>query len=276
VLTYAACLNELEPAVLERDILGRHLRDRGYADIAGAIAANDQEGSFDATTFAEGLSGSLAQGRFRLDDAPEELVRLIAFLEAVTAERLLIDLVTVASYQIGGSEVIVPQRVEAERRLMEPRQAAPGPIGTNGRAVEGVEDFDDSIAAVREEQRPALQRLRDWAVALQRGGLVRLQSYHMKGQNRLSLLPRLPDDKVGLVTIYNYNGMPSLQVWRGVFERRTPKNLAKIEGLVAPETLGQGTTVRNITDQLLGALTDAYREAAGQSTSEEEVDTGVR
>jgi hypothetical protein len=267
VLTYAAYLSGLDSAILERDILGRHLRERGYADLAGAVASNDQEGSFDASAFAEGLAGSLAQGRFRLvlvlDNAPEELVRLIGYLEAVTADRLLIDLVTVASYRIGGSEVIVPRRVEAERRLIERRPATPGPSEATGRLIEGVEDFDASIEAVREEQRPALQRLRDWAVALQREGLVQLQTYHMKGQNRLSLLPRLPDEGVGLVTIYNYNGTPSLQVFRRVFERRSPNGLARLEAIIAPDTLGQGTTVRNIRDDLLDALTDAYREAAG-------------
>ena len=125
VLTYAAYLNGLDPGILERDVLGRHLRDRGYADLVGAVAANDQMGSFDATSFSEGLAASLSEGRFRLvlvlDDAPEELVRLIGYLEVVTADRLLIDLVTVASYRIGDSEVIVPQRVEAERRLVEPQ-----------------------------------------------------------------------------------------------------------------------------------------------------------
>jgi hypothetical protein len=265
VLTYAAYLDGLDPTVLERDILAPHLRDRGYADLAGAVAANDQMGAFDAATFAEGLAGSLAVGRFRLvlvlDDASEELIRLIGHLEAVTADRLLIDLATVASYRIGGSEVIVPQRVEAERRPGEPHPTTAVPSDGTGRLVEGVEDFDASIAAVREEQRPALQRLRDWAVTLQREGLIRLQTYHMRGQNRLSLLPRLVDEGVGLVTIYNYNGASSLQVFRRVFERRSPNALANVEGLIAPETLGQGTTVRNVTDQLLGALADAYREA---------------
>src|SRR5262249_20397585 len=241
---------------------GRHLRDRGYADLAGAVASNDQMGSFDAAAFTEGLAGSLAQGRFRLvlvlDNAPEELVRLIGYLEAVTADRLLIDLVTVASYRIGDTEVIVPQRVEAERRAVEPRPATPGQSEDAGGLVEGVEDFDASIASVREEQRPALQRLRDWAVALHREGLVRLQTYHMRGANRLSLLPRLPDEGVGLVTIYNYNGTPSLQVFRRVFERRSPNGLARVEGLIAPEVLGQGTTVRNITDDALAAPTEAY------------------
>jgi hypothetical protein len=267
VLTYAAYLNGLDPTVLERDILGGHLRDRGYANLAGAVAANDQEGSFDAATLAEGVAGSLTQGRFRLvlvlDDAPVELVRMIAYLEAVTADRLVIDLVTVASYQIGGAEVIVPQRVEAERRVIEP-QTSPIPPQTTGALVEGVEEFDASIGVLREDQRPSLKRLRDWAVALQSEGLVRLQTYHMRGHNRLSLLPRLPDEGVGLVTIYNYNGSPSFQVWRRVLERRSPNSLATIERLVAPEPLGQGTTIRNTTDELLNALAGAYREAAGR------------
>jgi hypothetical protein len=185
VLTYAAYLSGLDSIVLERDILGQHLRDRGYTDLAGAVASNDEVGSFDAGTFAAGLAGSLAQGQFRLvsvlDDAPEELVRLIGYLETVMADRLLIDLVTVASYRIGGSEVIVPQRVEAKRRLAEPQPTMSGPTETTGRLVEGVEDFDTSIAAIREEQRPALQQVRDWAVALEREGLVQLHVFHYEG-----------------------------------------------------------------------------------------------
>jgi hypothetical protein len=39
VLTYAAFLNGIDVATLERDVLGRQLRDRGYDSLAGAIAA---------------------------------------------------------------------------------------------------------------------------------------------------------------------------------------------------------------------------------------------
>ncbi len=237
-------------------------------DLAGAVAADDQVGSFVADAFTQGLAGSLAQGRFRLvlvlDDAPEELVRLIGYLEAVTADRLLIDLVTVSSYRIGDSEVIVPQRVEAERRLAEPRPTTPVPSEAAGRLVDGVEDFDASIGAVREEQRPALQRLRDWAVALHREGLVGLKTYHTKHPNRLSLLPRFPDENVGLVTIYNNNGNAALQVWARVFERRAPAGLPVVEGIIAPASLGHGTYVPAISDELLAALTGAYRAAAGR------------
>src|SRR5258706_5848965 len=47
VLTYAAYLRGLTPSGLEQDILSRHLHARGYQDLAQAISANDQEGSFD-------------------------------------------------------------------------------------------------------------------------------------------------------------------------------------------------------------------------------------
>jgi hypothetical protein len=48
-------------------------------------------------------------------------VRLVGYLEAVT-DKLLIDLVTVTAYDVHGSRVLVPQRVEPERW---PAEAAP-------------------------------------------------------------------------------------------------------------------------------------------------------
>jgi hypothetical protein len=40
-------------------------------------------------------------------------VRLVGYLESLT-DKLLIDLVTVSAYRVGGSEVLVPQRVELD------------------------------------------------------------------------------------------------------------------------------------------------------------------
>jgi hypothetical protein len=82
-----------------------------------------------------------------------------------------------------------------------------------------------------EEQRSLLRRLHEWAVSLDREGLVKLGTYHAKGGDMMTLLPRLRADNAGLVTIYNYSGTPSLQFWRGVFERRAPKNLPRVEQL---------------------------------------------
>ena len=40
-----------------------------------------------------------------------------------------------------------------------------------------------------------------------------------------------------------------------------PETLSRVER-IAPVQIGQGTTTREISDELLEALTDAYREAA--------------
>jgi hypothetical protein len=162
VLTYAAYLRGIDTDSLERDVLGAHLHKRGYESLAHAAVSNDQEGSFDPGSFAEDLAASLAEGRFRLvlvlDDAPDELIRLVGYLNAV-ADKLLIDLVTVAAYTIGDSRVIVPQRVDPERGEPTPRveMAPPARPAPSGRYVAGGEDFAASIEGAPVDQRPLLR-----------------------------------------------------------------------------------------------------------------------
>lgn len=81
------------------------------------------------------------------------------------------------------------------------------------------------------------------------------------------LLPRLRDKRHGLVTIYN-DGGPSISVHRTVFEKRAPASIPTVQALIAPAHLGQGNTVRVVSDDLLAALTDAYREAVKPSGRE--------
>ena len=139
VLTYAAYLYGVSPTVFERDVLGRHLQERGHDTLANVIASIDQEGAFDAEEFAAGLEESLSQGRFRLvivlDAAPEELIRLIGYLEVVS-DKLLIDVVTVASYDVGGSAILVPQRVDPERRTEIPNLFASRSVPEEGWSME--------------------------------------------------------------------------------------------------------------------------------------------
>ena len=168
VHTYAGHLKGLSPEAVERDVLGRHLRDRGYESLQDAVAYSDQEGSFDPTAFSEGLAECLGQGHFRLvlvlDEAPQELATLVGYLESV-ADNLSVDLITVSSYEVGGSRVIVPQRVDADRPTVESQgpSSSPGPMG---RLVEGAEDFADAIERSPEEHRPGLRRRCEWAVSL--------------------------------------------------------------------------------------------------------------
>jgi hypothetical protein len=260
-LTYAAYLYGLDPLAFEQTILLPHLHKRGFESLAHAVGANDQVGDFDAAVFSEGLRESLAQGRFRLaivlDEAPDELSRLAGYLQTV-ADKLVIDLVTVSSYEVGGARVMVPQRVDAERTPSEATPAARAEP-TAG-YPSGTAEFIAAIERSPTQHQEQLRRLTDWAIALEREGLVSLSTYRGKSGVR-SLLPRLLDDNVGLVTIWNY-GSPSLAFWRSVFERRAPHGLASVEQVIAPLTVGQGNTARIITDELLEALTEAYREAA--------------
>lgn len=183
-------------------------------------------------------------------------MRLVGYLEAVGG-RLMIDLVTVTAYDIDGSRVMVPQRVDPERLTAEtqPRQETKGPAGY---VVNGGSDFADSIEAAPEDQQQDLRRLYDWALSLEKEGLARLSTYH--GKNRFTLLPYLIGEQAGLVTIWNDNGA-SISVWRSVFERRAPNSIPDIEEAIETQ-IGTGNTVRVLTDEALRALTSAYREAA--------------
>jgi hypothetical protein len=262
VLTYAAFLHGLDEPALEREVLGKELATRGYDSLASVMADNDQEGSFDPEQFAAGLAEHLATGAFRLvlvlDDAPAELVRLVGYLEAVVGN-VVVDLVTVTAYDIDGSQVMVPQRVDPERPATEPGRPQREAKGSAGYLAIGAADFIDAIDTSPEPYREHLRRLSDWATALERDGLARLFTYHGKG--RLTLLPYLIGDEAGLVTIWNDKGA-YLSVWRSVFERRAPKSITDVEAATGTR-IGNGNSVRDLSTEVLDALLDAYREAAG-------------
>ncbi len=261
VLTYAAFLHGMEVATLEHDVLGRELQRLGYASLADAVEATDQDGLFDSSDFGDALATNLSSGAFRLvlvlDDAPTELVRLVGYLEAVGGN-LVIDLVTVTAYDVEGTQVMVPQRVDPERVYSERR-----PPVSDARPIvpttAGADDFLAGIARAPEDQRVELRRLCDWAISLERERLVRLLTGHGKG--RMTLLPRLYSDDAGLVTIYNDNG-GYITVWRTVFERRAPDSIPAVEKAIGAR-IGTGNTIRSPSDEALQALTQAYRTAAG-------------
>jgi len=54
-----------------------------------------------------------------------------------------------------------------------------------------------------------------------------------------------------------------VQIWRSVFERLAPLSMPRIEMLLAPQTMRQGNNVRNLSDEALEAIADAYREVNG-------------
>ena len=121
------------------------------------MAANeDQDRSFDDERFTSGLSDSLAAGRFRLvlvlDDAPAELVRLVGYLELIAPE-LSIDLVTVSAYDVEGTRVLVPQRIEPERATAESSPELPR-TRSQGYLIDP-DDFQRGIDTAPEADRPS-------------------------------------------------------------------------------------------------------------------------
>jgi hypothetical protein len=263
ILTYAAYLRGTDVASLEQTLLASHLLKRGFETLAHAVLANDQQGSFDVRNFTAGLQDSLDSGKFRLvlvlDEAPAELVRLVGYLEAVS-DGLVIDLITVAAYAIGGSQATVPQRIDPEHQVVTTRLTPPVEPPASGRLVSGTEDFEAKISETSAQDQSILRRMVEWAKELEREGLATLSTFQGT-TDRVTLLPRLPTDNVGFVTIWNHHGF-YLSLWRSVFVRRAPSSLERVERAVAPAKVGQGTTTRTISDELLAALTLAYREAA--------------
>jgi alkylated DNA nucleotide flippase Atl1 len=263
ILSYAAFLRGLSAEQLEQTVLAHHLSVRAYDNLAAAAAEADQEGSFDLQQFYEGLEESLSSGAFRLvlvlDDAPDELVRLVGYLEDM-GPNLVLDLMTVARYEMDGSQLLVPQRVDPVRTAVESKPRTTQLTGQTGESTEGADLFLEYISRSPNAHQPELLRLANWATALQHEGLARLRTY--VSQNSRVLLVWIKNEQRGLVTIWNDSGGASLQLWRSVFEKKAPTSIPVIESLIAPLQVGQGNTTRDVSDELLDALAEAYRQAA--------------
>lgn len=263
VLTYAAVLYGLRVEEFER-LVEPHLRKRDAASVLDAMANADQTGSFDATSFAEQLRDSLLSGRFRLvlvlDDAPAELIRLVGYLQAVS-DHLVIDLVTVAAYEVGRSRLLVPQRVEPERQRAA-LSAPPVRDAQKGWSIEGGADFAASIQSLPEIQRLEAERLYGWAAGLERDGVATLLSYHAAGGGLL-LSVYVVGEQASLVTIW---GSGAVSMFRTVFERRAPSSIAAVE-LAIGKAIRQGNQVKPATDEFLASVRAAYEEAANGSLS---------
>lgn len=265
VLAYAAALHGISVEQFQRDVLAKHLGGRNLLDV---VRESAQEESVDGPVFLETLGTTLRDGSFRLvlvlDQAPDDLVRLVGYLETVTSG-LAVDLVTVAAYHIGEQRVIVPQRVEPERRShqeAEPIEAVSPGRHRRGDVMPGVEPFRTHLVTVPNDRRPALERFATWAQRLANEGLAEVSTYFGK-RGEVVLLPRLLPERAGLVSLWRWTDDSAvLSLWRSVFERRAPTLIERIESLIAPTPLGQGNTIYDVSDDLLAVLYEAYVEAS--------------
>jgi hypothetical protein len=265
VLAYASELQRLTLEALETEVLADQLRRRGFSSLFAVMSRLDQAEAVDEEAFRSNVAASLAEGRFRLvlvlDAAPPELVRIATYLQLVAKGRITLDLITLASYSVGGTEVLVPQRVDGESQTVETAGQSPPKTVTKGELTEGPTAFEAAINSAPVDEQPRLRQLVDWARALEQQGLVTLQSY--RGADRWILLPRLVADGAGLVSIWNERGA-SLQLWRSMFERRAPKFITPVEASIGGP-IKQGGNAKTWDAATLALLTDAYRHAAARS-----------
>jgi alkylated DNA nucleotide flippase Atl1 len=268
ILAYAAALHGRSAEEFERTVT-RHLAGRGLHD---TVRDSAQAEVADPDEFQQTLDRALLDGALRLvlvlDQAPQELVRLVGYLEAVT-HGLIIDLVTVTSYDVGGKRVVVPQRIEPDKNERPERSAGEALTTTTantGTTVPGVDAFRERIAAIPSEYRDTAATLATWGERIVGAGLADVQTYIGRG-DEVVLLPRLLPERSGLVSLYlRSDGRPAVQWWRSVFDRRAPQSVEAVEA-AGGGTLGQGTMAPSVTDGLLDALYDAYVEAASNSNS---------
>lgn len=254
-------LAELEALVAPR------LARADATSIADAVGRSDQSGQFDALAFDAAVRETLAAGAFRLvlvlDAAPTELVQLVGYLERISSG-IALDLVTVSAYEVGSEQILVPHRVDPDYRPPGPSIAAAAVRhAPQKREVDGSDAFEQAIERAPAEARAPLSRLLKWARGLESEQLATLRTVF--GQGREILLVWVRGEKGGLVSIWNDNGA-FISLWRSVFVRLAWDSIGEIEGLLG-KPIGQGNTVANPPDQLLDALTDAYRAATrGQPT----------
>ena len=264
VLAYAAFLRGMDIQGLESGPLRRQLADAGHESILEAARSQDQEGAMEEDTFNGAMQSHLDNGSFRLvlllDEVSQELERIVAYLDAMTVQALTVDLITVQVFQVNGAQVALPQRVTPDlNAATSPASASPRKSATAGVLSDGSDAFRASIERVTGDVRAQIDSLIEWAEGLASIPNVRLFSY--SGSQNTTLLPYIMPDRAGLITIWADSNKPSMSVWRSVFERRAPNAIASIERLLNPATIGQGTSIREITPELLAALTEAYREA---------------
>jgi hypothetical protein len=259
VLSYAGYLQGLDLPQLESQILREHLGAVG--SVLGAVQADERQDVVDPAAFHDGISRSLAEGSFRLvivlDSAPDELIQVVGYLQRVS-DKIDIDLVTVTAYEVNGSRALVPQRIEPARRAREMSDAAVNARQSDTQ-TDGSHDFRIAINQAPPEFRDDLARLTDWAEALETEGLARLAT--RSGTSGItSLRPLLHSGGVALVVIACDVKSSYMQFYRSVFHKHAPEAIPAVEAALGAK-ITQGNATRAFTEELLTALTNAYRQA---------------
>jgi hypothetical protein len=235
-------------------VLFPHLAKRGYKSVVDAVAQNAI--AVEPEAFDAALRGGLDEGTFRvvlvLDSAPPELVQLVGYLAGI-APAITIDLLTVSRYQVAGDTILVPQRVDPERYVVE-RMTSAGDTKTYY-LRDGGADFLETLEGLSKAQGSKGLRLYEWAKGLEKDGLATLWGSH--GTTYVTLLPHVIGHDAGLVTLVADG---NIWTWRSVFEKKAPIAIAGVEKEIGGP-LKQGGTITDPTDGFLASIRAAYEEA---------------
>ena len=208
---------------------------------------------------SEGFSKELTTSVLWLNDAGLDIrcVRLRVYRHG---DELLIDVDQVIPLPEAQDYLVkVRDRAEESQRTR----------GESGRLVPGADDFEASIADAPEEHQANLRKLLDWARSIEKSGNARLLTYHWKGGGGIALRPYLQKIDAGLVTIAQSRGVPSLRLYRIVFERWAEQSIAPLEKALHPERLGSGYATKDFNDEILDLVAKAYEEANAPQVTEQ-------
>ena len=265
-LAYAAGLHGSTIEKLEGDILGQHLGGKHLAD---AIEEAHPTAPFDRDEFYENLSAHLETGKFRLvivlDDAPRQLVRLMGYLETITTDQIVIDLVQVSSYEVNGAQILVTQRIDPSRESEPDAGQSHHRSSQRSRPRRGLTSAPfrrwlDGIDDVG--QAAVLLRVVDWADGLVEEKVCQVQSTVRK-QGRMGLTVwAVNEESLAVLDTETESGEPRLWLRGPNIAKYAPDSLFAIQQS-SGQPLDKDGHANAITPELLDALADAYREAAG-------------
>ena len=260
-LEYAADLHRLTVREFERDLLGPSLQESSLADAVG-------EDDDDEENFYKELAEHLARGSFRivflLDRAHPVLVKLVGYLETITADRIIVDLVTATSYELGQEHIFQTQRIDPERAPEPPPSWVKPPRPTGTIRTEGSKRFREMNDESEDDQTAAHgRRLADWAEALENEGICRVYSAESK-DGRAQIRPQLLNESRAFAHLWPEPSGIGAWLYPTVIGRRAPAMLGRIRELTGVQGNKGGAPA---TPELLDALADAYREAAGVASS---------
>ena len=226
ILAYAAYLDGTTTELLE-ERLRDQLQEAEHATILDAVTASDQEGVFDRDGFTNALGDHLEEGRFRLvivlDDAPPELSTLVAYLEHVTDDKLVIDLVVVSNFDVNGAPVMIPQRVTPERHEAVVEQTrSTGRRADTATRYPGIEEFEALF-----DDRSNVEHVLEWARDIEQSGFASLTTTIGRRNQTLHLRPR---GARGGLTIWRSGESDVALTWaKSVFQRRAPDFFEQME-----------------------------------------------